>query len=55
MIVSTDERVVVELVESAAPVEPVELTDLGDASVETRQVWFGQLPDSQFGLGFFRD
>lgn len=43
MIVSTDERVVVELV------------DLGDASVETRQVWFGQLPDSQFGLGFFRD
>lgn len=34
---------------------PVELVDLGDATVETRQVWFGTLPDNAFGLGFFRN
>jgi hypothetical protein len=33
----------------------LDLVDLGDASIETRQVWFGTLPDSVFGLGFFRD
>lgn len=34
--------------------DELEIVDLGDATVETRQVWFGQLPDSVFGLGFFR-
>lgn len=43
MVVTTDERCTLDLV------------DLGDASIETRQVWFGMLPDSVFGLGFFRD
>jgi hypothetical protein len=33
----------------------LEFEDLGDAMLETKQVWFGQLPDNQFGLGFFRD
>jgi len=33
---------------------PLDLVDLGDASVETKQVWFGPQPDSEFGLGFFR-
>jgi len=32
----------------------IDLVDLGDASVETRQVWFGWLPDNEFGLGFYR-
>jgi len=39
---STEERALLEVV------------DLGDAGVETRQVWFGTVPDSQFGLGWFR-
>jgi hypothetical protein len=34
---------------------PLELVDLGDATVETKQVWFGAVPDSVFGLGFFRN
>ena len=60
MVVTTDERCTltrverVDPVELVEPVEFVELADLGDASVETKQVWFGQLPDNQFGLGFFR-
>jgi hypothetical protein len=33
----------------------LDVVDLGDATLETKQVWFGQLPDSAFGLGFFRD
>lgn len=43
MVVATDESGLLELI------------DLGDAGLETKQVWFGQLPDSQFGLGFFPD
>ena len=34
--------------------ESVEIVDLGDATQETKQVWFGMQPDSQFGLGFLR-
>jgi hypothetical protein len=34
---------------------PIELVDLGDATVETKQIWFGTIPDSVFGLGFFRN
>lgn len=34
--------------------ESVEMVDLGDATQETRQVWFGTQPDSTFGLGWFR-
>ncbi|WP_280178333.1 hypothetical protein [Steroidobacter agaridevorans] len=33
----------------------LELVDLGNATLETKQIWFGQLPDAQFGLGFFPD
>lgn len=32
----------------------LDLVDLGDATVETKQVWFGMLPDNEFGLGFYR-
>lgn len=34
---------------------PLDVVDLGDATVETKQVWFGNQPDSQFGLGWFPD
>jgi len=33
---------------------PLDVVDLGDGAVETKQIWFGNLPDSQFGLGRFR-
>ncbi len=33
----------------------LELCDLGDATVETRQIWFGPVPDNQFQLGAFPD
>lgn len=34
--------------------ESTEIVDLGNATQETRQIWFGTQPDSQFGLGWFR-
>lgn len=36
-------------------IDGLDIEDLGDAAVETRQVWFGTQPDSMFGLGFIRD
>jgi hypothetical protein len=49
MLVTTEECCTLELVEL------VDVVDLGDAATTTKQIWFGTLPDSEFGLGFFRD
>jgi hypothetical protein len=38
--------------ESRVP-DVLELVDFGDARKETKQVWFGQYPDNQFGNGAF--
>jgi hypothetical protein len=46
MFVTSDESCTAEI---------VEIVDLGDATVETKQIWFGTIPDSVFGLGFFRN